>query len=165
MNAATTPALPTWRGVVEHGWVDYNGHMRDAFYALAFSLGIDGLMDHIGLDEAGRARTGHTLYTLEAHLNYLQEVKEGAPIEARVQLLGLDAKRLHVFLWLHRRDDGRLLATGEQMLCNIDTTVSRSAPFADTVRSLLLPLAQAHAHWPRPEQAGRAIALPAAKKP
>lgn len=165
MNAATTPALPTWHGVVEHGWVDYNGHMRDAFYALAFSLAIDGLMDQIGLDEAGRARTGHTLYTLEAHLNYLQEVKEGAPIEVRVQLLGLDAKRLHVFLWLHRQDDGRLLATSEQMLCNIDTAVSRSAPFADTVRALLLPLAQVHARWPRPEQAGRAIALPLAKKP
>ena len=67
----------TYQTRVSPAWVDYNGHLRDAFYLLIFSHATDALMDQLGLDEAGRARTGHTLYTLECHLNFLAEVKEG----------------------------------------------------------------------------------------
>ena len=36
--------LTTWRGSVLQEWVDYNGHLRDAFYMLLFSFGSDRLM-------------------------------------------------------------------------------------------------------------------------
>ncbi len=68
-----TPVLPEW--------VDYNGHLRDAFYLLVFSYATDALMAHIGLDSQNRDASGHSLFTLECHLNFLHEVKEGARVE------------------------------------------------------------------------------------
>lgn len=155
--------LVTWRGAVAPEWVDYNGHLRDAYYLLIFSFATDGLMDQIGLDAQGRADNGHTLYTLETHLNYLQEVKEASAIVVHTQVLGVDAKRLHIFHTLVREEDGNLLATNEQMLCNIDTAGPKSAPFAPEVAQRLSPLVEMHRSWPRPSQAGRFIALPGAK--
>jgi acyl-CoA thioester hydrolase len=168
MNRPVPAPLTTWRGAVDKVWVDYNGHLNDAYYLLIFSLATDALMAQVGLDAAGRKATGHTMYTLEVHLNYVQEVHEGVAVEVRTQILGVDAKRVHVFNTLHRQDDGTLLATNEQMLSNIDTsnaqTGPRTAPFAASVAALLLPLAQAHASLPRPANAGRSIALPVARQ-
>jgi acyl-CoA thioester hydrolase len=132
-----------------------------------FSYATDGLMAGIGLDAAGRKATGHTMYTLEVHLNYVQEVHEGVAVEVRTQILGIDAKRVHLFHSLHRQDDGTLLATNEQMLSNIDIsnaqTGPRTAPFAPTVAASLEALRMLHADLPAPANAGRRIALPVPK--
>ena len=52
------PAKPltSYQTTIAPEWVDYNGHLRDAFYLLIFSHATDALMDMLGLDEAGRAR-------------------------------------------------------------------------------------------------------------
>ena len=164
---STAPLITTWSGTVEHEWVDYNGHLNDACYMVIFSYATDGLMARVGLDAAGRAATGHTMYTLEVHLNYVQEVHEGVAVEVRTQILGMDAKRVHIFHTLHRQTDGTLLATNEQMLAHIDASKPergpKTAPFLAAVAALLKPLAQAHAALPRPANAGRSMALPAAR--
>lgn len=51
------PALITYRTTVQEDWVDYNGHLRDAFYLLIFSYATDALMERIGLTPtaAGKA--------------------------------------------------------------------------------------------------------------
>lgn len=138
-------------------WVDYNGHMNDAAYAVVFSRAIDRLMDFIGLNAAARARTGMTLYTLENHLRYLREVKEGAAIWTTTQLLEHDNKRLRVFHTLYREGDPQALATSEQMLLHVDLDGPAAAPFAVEVAAALARLAQAQADLPMPEQVGRPI--------
>jgi acyl-CoA thioester hydrolase len=160
MSEGVLDPLVTWRGTVSPDWVDYNGHLRDAYYGLIFSFATDAWMDQIGLDEQGRADTGHTLYTLEAHLNFLLEVRVETAVEVHTQILGADQKRVQVFHTLLRSDNAAVLATTELMLCNIDTTGSRAAAFAPSVASRLAPVVQAHRLWPRPPQAGRSIALP-----
>lgn len=154
--------LTTYQTTVLPEWVDYNGHLRDAFYLLIFSFATDSLMDHLGLDEAGRTRTGHTLYTLECHLNYLDEVKLGEAVEVRSQLLAHDGKRLHVHHSLHRPGDAAALAESEQMLMNIDTATSRSAAFDEQVLQRVLALGEAHRGLPAPAYVGRVIGLPPA---
>ena len=66
-----------------------------------FSQAIDALMDEVGLDDAYRARTACTLYTLETHVHYLGEVKSTDTISVRARAIGVDAKRIHVGLALH----------------------------------------------------------------
>ena len=161
-KSLASPLLCSWQGTVLAEWVDYNGHLNDAYYLVIFSNATDGLMSLIGLDAAGRAATGHTIYTLEVHLNYLLEVKQDVAVEVRTQVLGSDAKRIHIFHTLHRQDDGTLLATNEQMLANIATQSGKTAPFAAPVAALLAPLTKAHALLAKPAQAGRSIALPSA---
>jgi len=138
-------------------WVDYNGHMNDAEYARVFSLGVEALMDAIGLDEAGRARHGYTLYTLETHLCYRREAHEGQPLSVEVTVLARDAKRLHVFFAMHD-SEGTLLATSEQMLMGIDSDAGRPAPFPEAVAGVIETLPAAKGDWP--ELAGRRIGLP-----
>ncbi|MDR5866037.1 thioesterase family protein [Halomonas koreensis] len=139
-------------------WVDYNGHLNDAEYARVFSLGVEALMDTIGLDAAGRDRHGYTLYTLETHLCYRREAHEGQSLAVEVTVLDRDAKRLHVFFAM-RDAEGTLLATSEQMLMGIDSDAGRPAPFPETVAAAVEALPAAGDDWP--ELAGRRIGLPA----
>lgn len=142
---------------VAPAWVDYNGHMNDAEYARVFSLAVEALMDHIGLDEEGRKRHGYTLYTLETHLCYRREAHEGQPLQVSVTLLDHDAKRLHVFFELCDVD-GNLLATSEQMLMGMDINAGRPALFPTPIKTTIATLPQANAGvWP--ELARRTIGL------
>ncbi|WAJ38087.1 thioesterase family protein [Pseudomonas sp. GOM7] len=155
------PAKPltSYQTTISIDWVDYNGHLRDAFYLLIFSHATDALMDALGLDEAGRARTGHTLYTLECHLNFLAEVKEGEPVEVRTQLLAHDTKRLHIHHGLYRPGEDASLAESEQMLMNIDSAAGRGAPFDEQVAASVAQLAREHQGLAQPACVGRVIGL------
>ncbi|MDR9438709.1 MAG: thioesterase family protein [Halomonas sp.] len=129
-------------------WVDYNGHMNDAEYARVFSLAVEALMDRLGLDDAGRAQHGYTIFTLETHLCYHREAHEGQPLEVTLTLLDRDAKRLHVFFEL-LDENNNLLATSEQMLMGMSQESGRPAPFPAPVEAALdaLPHAERSA-WP-----------------
>ena len=163
-DPAASSLLSTWRGTVLAQWVDYNGHLNDAYYMVVFSQAVDALMAMIGLDADGRKATGHSIYTLEAHINYLLEVKQDTPIAVRTQVLGSDAKRLQIYQTLHVADTEPVLAANEQMLLNVDMAGPRSAPFAPGVMAKVQMLTLAHRQLPRPQYAGRTIALPAATR-
>ena len=138
-------------------WVDYNGHMNDAEYARVFSLAVEALMDRIGLDAAGRAATGVTVYTLETHLCYLGQAYEGQALTVVVDVLDRDAKRLHVFFGL-QNEQGETLATGEQMLMAMGVDSDRPAALPAVTRQPLAALGVlARAPWPA--QAGRQIGI------
>ena len=149
----------TYRTTIEAAWVDYNGHLRDAFYALVFSYATDALMDATGLDEAGRARTGHTLYTLEMHIGYVLETRLGERVEVRTQLLDRDAKRLHILHSLHRQDDGQLLAASEQLLMNIDTRAARASAFDPAVSAGIDRFFEGQGELAHLEHRGRRIGI------
>jgi acyl-CoA thioester hydrolase len=152
--------MSIWRGQVQQDWVDYNGHLRDAFYMLIFSYAVDGLMDAIGLDAQSRDSTGMTLFTLEAHVNYLHEVKLHAPIEVRAQIIAMDRKRLQLYLTLHLEGQDQVMAASEQMLLHVDLSGPRSAPFGEVTQAALEGMMAEQKDWPAAEYAGRRIALP-----
>jgi acyl-CoA thioester hydrolase len=159
-DAAGSALLSTWRGTVLAQWVDYNGHLNDGYYMVVFSEATTALMAMIGLDEAGRTATGHSIFTLESHINYLQEVKQDKAIEVHTQILGSDAKRLQIYQTMMLAGTDTLLAANEQMLLNIDMSGPRAAPFAPSVMAKVQMLTVAHHSLPRPRYAGRTIALP-----
>ena len=68
--------------------------MNDAAYAEAFSLALMTMTDHLGLDAAGRASTGHTIYTVAVMIRYLHEAAENAPLVLTGRILEADDKRL-----------------------------------------------------------------------
>ncbi|MEC8917391.1 MULTISPECIES: thioesterase family protein [Salinicola] len=152
----TIPDDPLFKTRVQDGWVDYNGHMNDAEYARVFSLAVEALMDCVGLDEAGRAEHGYTIYTLETHLCYRQEAHRGEALAVALTLLDSDAKRLHVLFTLTNADDDTL-ATSEQMLMGIDVASGRPAPFPEPVAARVEALPKAGDEWPK--AAGRRIGI------
>ncbi|MGC3872167.1 thioesterase family protein [Halomonas sp. GXIMD04776] len=143
-------------------WVDYNGHMNDAEYARVFSLALEALMDHIGLDEAGRAEHAYTIYTLETHLCYRREAHQDQALAVEISLLDRDAKRLHVFLEMQDQE-GQCLATSEQMLMGMGSDSGRPEPFPAPVTEHIERLPHiAQDAWPK--LAGRRIGLPPAHR-
>jgi acyl-CoA thioester hydrolase len=100
-------------------WIDYNGHLRDAYYSLIFSLATDALMDRVGLDDAYRTRTRCTLYTLEMHIHFLHEVMKTDVVDVSVRILGTDRKRIHAALDLRCTRYPDPVATAELMLLHV----------------------------------------------
>ena len=88
--------LPIYRATIDPDWIDYNRHLRDAYYGLVASYAVDAVMDHLGLDAAYRERTRCTLYTLEVHLHYLHEVKSSDDLRVNSLILDFDRKRIHL---------------------------------------------------------------------
>ncbi|MFQ6017848.1 MAG: L-carnitine dehydrogenase [Kiloniellaceae bacterium] len=155
---AVEAPLALYETRVQPEWLDYNGHMSESCYLLAFGDASDALFRYVGIDEAYRA-AGRSFYTVETHLNNYREAAGGEPLRFTTQLLDLDEKRLHLFHAMFHGRGGDLLATTEQMLLHVDMTVPCAAPIAPEVRRALEAVVAAHAGLPRPEQAGRRIGI------
>ncbi|MFK3718285.1 thioesterase family protein [Pseudomonas fulva] len=155
------PALITYQTQVLEDWVDYNGHLRDAFYLLIFSYATDALMEHIGLDAESRGQSGNSLFTLEAHINYLHEVKLGAEVWVQTHIVGFDRKRLHVYHSLHRAGFDAPLAASEHMLLHVDLAGPKSSPFSQHSSTALTAIVDAQGPLPANACTGRVIRLPA----
>ena len=151
----SSAGLSTGGRAVPPEWIDYNGHMMDAYYFMAFTEATEAFLDHVGLGAAYRARTGSGIYTAESHLCFLSSVTSGATLAYHTQLLGHDAKRLHVFHRLTRA--GSVAATCELMFLHV--SAERVAPMPPKAAAAVAALAAEHAALPRPDQAGRRIAL------
>ncbi|MER0242458.1 thioesterase family protein [Streptomyces sp. HSW2009] len=95
MTAPDVLPLPVHREPVRPEWIDYNGHLSEAYYVLVFGHATDALMDHVGLDADYRRRTGCSLYTVEAHVRYLREVPQGSALTVRTRLLGAAGGKAH----------------------------------------------------------------------
>lgn len=98
---------------VHRDWIDYNGHMRDAYYGLVFSLASDAFLESVGITHDYRAETGGTVYLLECHTFYLAEVKVDAPLTVEARVLDVEAKRFLVHMTM--LSDGRVRAVNERM--------------------------------------------------
>jgi len=161
MSDSPEQAMPPiiYRDRVRPEWVDYNGHLSEAYYVLVFGFATDAFYDLIGMDDAYRRRESRSVYTLESHICYLMEIGQGEPLTVRSQVLGADSKRVRLFHGMYHGERGELLATSELMLLHVDTSGPRAVPFAPGIRKAVDRIARAHAELPPPERAGRAISL------
>lgn len=138
---------------VPRDWIDFNGHMRDAYYMLVVSWANDALMEAAGLGPAYLGRTGCTLYNLENHVRFLKEAHQGDALEVAMRVLDHDAKRVHLFAEIARPRDGAVLALNEAVLLHVNQRGER-------VRAAELP--EATRDWlARAKAAAEALPAPA----
>ncbi|HET7758061.1 MAG TPA: thioesterase family protein [Steroidobacteraceae bacterium] len=112
-------AVAIYRAPVRPEWIDYNGHLRDAYYGLIVSHAADALMDRLRMDASYRERSGCTLYTVEMHVHFLHEVHRSETVAVAVQLLAADHKRIHAGFELRGSSHPALAATAELMLLHV----------------------------------------------
>jgi acyl-CoA thioester hydrolase len=153
-------ASPLFTTSVDPAWIDYNGHMNDAYYALVFSRTGDRLLEAIGLETQGRERTSRTIYTTTLTIHYHHEVTEGEVLAADARLLEYDAKRLRIWFEM-RRTDGTVVASSEQVYLCVDQSGEKphAASFLPEQQAVITALAAATADLPWPKAAGRGISL------
>jgi acyl-CoA thioester hydrolase len=157
-TAAIDAPLRLHRTNVKPEWVDYNGHMSESCYLLAFGDSADAFFRFIGIDEAYRA-SGRSLYTVETHMHNRREVSEGEPLDVALQLLDHDRKRVHLFHEMRHGDTGDLLATAEQMLVHVDMAAGRSADIPPEVAERIAAIHQAHGLLPTPDVVGKPMGI------
>ena len=153
-----TAPLSLYTATVKPEWIDYNGHMSEAYYVLTFGFATEAFLDYIDIGRAYRARTGSSAYTVEAHINYVREVGEGAGLHFATQLLGFDAKRMHLFHTMTHAEEGTVLATTEVMVVHVDEQ-PRVTPMPGEALDRVRDVCEAHSGLPVPARAGRRIGL------
>ena len=153
-----------FRAVVRPEWIDDNRHLNMGYYVVVFDQATDAFLEHIGLGPAERARMHVTTFTLESHVCYLREVREGDPLRFTTRLLGFDPKRIHYVHEMLHAEEGWLAATNELMSLHVSQATRRAAPMADEVLARLEEVIAAHASVPVPPQVGRRIGLDAKPK-
>jgi acyl-CoA thioester hydrolase len=146
-------AVTIYRSAVLPEWIDYNGHLNDAYYVVVLSRAVDSLMERVGIDADYRARTRNTLYTLEMHMHWLKEVKAEDTLEIDAVVLGADQKRLHIGCDVRIARHPEPVATAEFVLLHVHQGEKPgSAPFPADIQAAIERLRSETdgAAWPGP---------------
>ena len=152
--------VPIYRMPIPAEWIDYNGHLRDAYYGLILSYATDALMDRLGLDAAYRQRTGYSLYTGEMHIHYLHEVHKTDIAIVTVRIIAADHKRIHAAFDLLREGQAGAAATAEVMLLSVHQGPAvTTQPFTAQVRAGIDELQRASAAMPASGPGSRRMEL------
>ncbi|HYZ62153.1 MAG TPA: thioesterase family protein [Acetobacteraceae bacterium] len=144
---------------VRPDWIDYNGHLNLAYYVMLFDWATDQLWDAIGLGETFR-NAGHGTFAAESHIFYRAELVAGETVAMTAQVLGADAKRLHVAHEMRRVGDGVVAAQQELMYLSVSLETRRVTPWPEPFASAVLSAAADHAALARPDWVGRRVAMP-----
>ena len=103
---------------VKKEWVDFNNHMQDAYYNLVFSDDMTVLLDKIGMDHAYRLRTKNTLYTVETHNFYLDEITCHEEFSIEHYIVGHAPKKLHLWqVMIKEKTQSRIAIQETMLLC------------------------------------------------
>lgn len=93
--------------------------MQDAYYGLAFSYAVDHFQDAVGFDEDYRSRTGCTIFVVEDHKFYLNEVKLRSELVIKTTLLDADKKKF--ILQSQMLVNDKKVATSEMLQAHVKT--------------------------------------------
>lgn len=140
-------------------WIDYNGHMNVGFYSVAFDRAFDKVCEALDLSFDYVRRTNGSIFVLETHVTYQQEVKQGDPLAFTFQMLDADDKRMHFFMVMRHEREGFVAATSEQLALHVDLGARRAAAFPEEQRRRVSALRDAHRSLPRPAEVGRIIGI------
>ena len=131
-----------YREQVRREWLDYNGHLNDASYAIVLTRAHELLLEHLGLSAAYRETHQASMFTVEMHLTYVAEVGADQTLTASTLVVEADHKRLRLRSELYA--DGVLAATGECLYLHVDTDAGRTAPLPADRQSAVDALVAAH---------------------
>ncbi len=131
--------------------------MNVGYYHVVFDLAAEPFFEFLGFTAELRSQHDLTTFALEAHLNFLREVKEGDPLRFEARLIDYDAKRVHFYQEMFHATGGYLAASFESLSVCVSQTGRRTAPMPEALQGRLSQIKAAHAALPRPWQIGHVI--------
>ena len=149
-----------YRGEVLPQWIDANGHLNLAYYVVLFDYATDALFDALAIGLRYKEATNHGTFAVETHNLYERELLVGERVRIATQILGTDSKRLHFAHEMFSLASGQRAAAQELMYLHIDLVARRVVSWPAEARERLAEAAAAHSCLPRPDWAGRRIAMP-----
>ncbi len=146
-------------------WIDYNGHMNVAYYALLFDQALEAFLDSagLGLDYVQSAKK--SMFALESHITYQHELTLNNKVHITFQLLDMDNKFIHYFMRLYNSADNTLSATMEQISMHVDMADRRSVRFASPQLDSLRNVYEDHTgRYENPWEMGKSIGIRRSQK-
>lgn len=144
---------------VDEAWVDFNGHMNVAYYAILFDHALDHFFEIVGLGHEYTRTVGGSMFVVESHFTYQREVMAGDPLAVKFQLLDHDRKRIHCFMELYQTREDFLAATSEQISMHVDMAERKSTSMPADGSERLRQILDAHSRIARPKEVGHKIGI------
>ncbi|NOX31851.1 MAG: hypothetical protein GXP35_17670 [Actinobacteria bacterium] len=156
MNQIATGPIETLATAVPLEWIDYNDHMSEGYYGVAFGEASDALLEAIGFGAAYRADTAGTFYTVETRITYEQELPLGEPIKVLTTVIGVDVKRVHLWHELFN-SAGQKAATQESLLLHVDQAVGKVSAMGPSLFTAAQRVRDNHVGLPGHREVGKSI--------
>lgn len=148
------PTLPDVDGVLQlpsvrtaiapPEWGDHNGHVNVlAHYEFHMRASEDAVVQ-LGVTEDYRQRHGQSVFSLEHHIAFHDEVLVGQEISAHFRMLDRSEKLLHAVTILVNRTTNRIANSIEFVEAHVDLTSRRACPFQPELAGPLDVLLEQH---------------------
>jgi acyl-CoA thioester hydrolase len=140
---------------VDEAWLDYNGHVNDAAYAVIAAAANEAFCADLDLSEEYRRRTGRALFTARMTVEFRSEIPPGSVITVLRRLDRLGTSSITVTARIQaaqpgedgRREDGPgedgdgpAAAETEHVYVHVDSATNASTPFSPAQRRVLSAL-------------------------
>jgi acyl-CoA thioesterase FadM len=131
-------ALPAYaEQPVPVAFEDVNGHLNVRHYTGIASEGLDESLVPLGIPQNWPIATGHACFSAEHHLTYLNELRTGDQMSARVRLLGRSERAAHALVYLLDETHQRVSYVMEEIFLHIDMRTRHTATWpADVAEKL-----------------------------
>lgn len=145
---------------LESEWIDSNNHLSDFAYHLLFSRGEVKFLELIEINDEYRNETKCSVFTVETHTSFLNEVRPHDTISLRLQIIDLTNKAVHLMIEMENQS-GVLCAVYESLLLHVMRSdgKARVHPFGRYPLSNLVHLFAGHKTLPRPTKLGSRIQI------
>jgi len=144
---------------IKEEWIDYNGHMNMAYYILLFDQALTNFLESLDLGLEYVRESEKSLFALENHVTYQQELELGDPIYVQFQLLDIDKKFIHYFMRLFHKDTHKISATMEQISLHVNMDNRLPCRFDENTLNNLQEILDSHKNLEIPRELGRSIAI------
>ena len=107
---------------------DINGHLNVRHYLGIASEGLDESLEAVGIPFNWPMK-GHACFSAEHHVSYLNELRTGDRMSARVRLLGRSERAGHALVYVLDHTHQQVACVVEEIFLHIDLETRRTAPW------------------------------------
>lgn len=148
-----------YRNTVQPSWIDRNNHMHDAQYYSIFSDAVVGFFESVDLSISYRPDQEITIFSIEAHISFLNELLLDDQFYIKFHIHDYDAKRVHLFLTMYNEQD-ECTATYEVIMMGVSHHTRRSMNFPEPVYDKIKTYFDSQQPFDIPKQLGHVIGIP-----
>ena len=149
---------------VKKEWIDFNGHMNMAYYILLFDQALTLFLEKNDLGQKYVQENNLSVFALENHVTYQNELCENDPIDVHFQFLDMDNKFIHYFMKIYHKETYQLSATMEQISLHVNMKTRHPTRFSAPTSKKLRCCLENHKQYPQPREMGRSIGIRRPKK-
>ena len=113
----------------------------------------------VGIPQMWPLTHGQACFTAEHHVTYLNELRTGDTMSARVRLLGRSERAAHVLVYLLDETHQKVACVVEEIFLHIDLSTRLTSPWPDDVAAALDARIAEHEALPFPVVTSGSLAL------